>query len=161
MQLLRYLCVSEEDPNIGLARNDPVYDLICRLRWLVDVLNQRFGQEYTLGQNICIDEMLIAYKGQIYFIQYMKNKPHKLCMKMWAWYSSATGYIYRFELYSGKQDRPQHGLAHDAVLPTVADILQKGHILYCADFYTSGLLGTMTCGTVRINRRGKGWRLRY
>ncbi len=82
MQLLRYLCVSQKDPNVGLAHNDPAYDPIWRLRWLVDVLNQRFRQEYTLGQNICIDEMLIAYKGRIHFIQYMKNKPHKWGMKI-------------------------------------------------------------------------------
>ncbi len=46
-------------------------------------------------------------------------------------------------------------------LLAVADVLQKGHVLYCDNFYTSvelfehlSLLGTMACGTVRINRQG-------
>lgn len=51
------------------------------------------------GPNITIDESLIPFKGRCPFRVYMKNKPHRYGIKVWAAVCSSTGYMYNLQVF--------------------------------------------------------------
>ena len=46
---------------------------------------------------------MIPFKGRISFLQYMKDKPTKWGIKVYVLADSTNGYVYRFQIYTGKQ----------------------------------------------------------
>ncbi len=97
-------------------------------------------------------------------MQYMPNKPHKWGIKVWTLADAKTGYIWNWNLYTGKAvDDQQHGkgLGHRVVMSLVQPLINLGHHVYCDNFFTSPALfddlsehQTGACGTIRSNRVG-------
>ena len=91
----------------------------------------------------------------------MPKKPHKWGMKAWVLADSSNGYVWKWELYTGKQEREDGvGLSHQVVMSLSRPLQHKGYHLYCDNFYSSPALfeelskvGFRACGTVRSNRR--------
>ena len=76
-----------------------------------------------------------------------------------------SGYIYRFKIYTGKENSPQNqgalSVSERVVVDLMEPLLEKGYHLYIDNWYSSITLfkylyehHTQACGTVRINRRG-------
>ena len=76
-----------------------------------------------------------------------------------------SGYIYRFKIYTGKENSPQNQGALSVSERVIVDLMEplvwKGYHLYIDNWYPSITLfkylyehHTQACGTVRINRRG-------
>ena len=63
--------------------------------------------------------------------QYMKNKPIKLDLKCWFQSGSKSGYLYQFDMYSGKKFKKEFGLGESVVLSLCKDL--KGN--YCYAFF--------------------------
>ena len=162
--LFRYLCFEATNPNEGVPRTSPNYDPIWRVRFVVDHLNNRFRDCYQPTKNICVDEVMVPFKGRVAFRQYMKAKPHKWGVKLWALAESESGYVVSFDVYTGKTDRTQTSLSTGVVLLllTRSRLTGQGYHLYMDNFYTSVDLlsklwenhSTPACGTVRLGRRG-------
>ena len=137
-------------------------DKLHRIRPVVDRVVKNFMAAYTPQRNLAIDESIIAFKGRLSWIQYMPNKPHKWGMKAWVLADSSNGYVWNWELYTGKQEREDGvGLAHQVVMSLTRPLQNKGYHIYCDNFYSSPALfeelstvGFQACGTVRSNRRG-------
>jgi len=45
---------------------------------------------------------MIPFKGHLSFKQYMKDKPTKWGIKVFALSNASNGYVYRFQIYAGK-----------------------------------------------------------
>ena len=83
-------------------------------------------------------------------------------MTAWVLADSSNGYVWKWELYTGKQEREDGvGLSHQVVMSLSRPLQHKGYHLYCDNFYSSPALfeelskvGFLACGTVRSNRRG-------
>ena len=78
-------------------------------------------------------------------------------------------YIYKYKQkfttvtsHTGKDDLldSSNGVTHDIALKLVEGLKNKGHHLYCDNYYTSPVLFSLhtlvfgACGTVRVDRRG-------
>jgi hypothetical protein len=74
-----------DNTTVVTNRNDPGYDKIAKVRWLVENFVATAQRHYN-SECICIvDEMMIPYKGRYSPIQqYMKAKPNKWGIKAWA-----------------------------------------------------------------------------
>ena len=91
----------------------------------------------------------------------MPKKPHKWGMKAWVLADSSNGYVWKWELYTCKQEREDGvGLSHQVVMSLSRPLQHKGYHLYCDNFYSSPALfeelskvGFRACGTVWSNRR--------
>lgn len=59
-------------------------------------------QSYIPGPNICIDEMLIPFRGRCKFIIYMPKKPAKYGIKVVVLCDAETYYTYNAYVYCGK-----------------------------------------------------------
>lgn len=104
---------------------------------------------------------MIKFKGRLSFRQYLPAKPVKWGVKMWSLCESTTGYLHRFQIYTGKEDGQERGLPHRVVMDLVHHIEQKNNCVFMDNFYTGTELlsqlvvhGVYACGTIRANRKG-------
>ncbi|GBP93433.1 PiggyBac transposable element-derived protein 4 [Eumeta japonica] len=93
--------------------------------------------------------------------QYIKNKPVKWGFKLWCRCDAATGYLFEFDLYTGKRTSGiEYGLGESVILQLTRKVEGLGCEIYMDNFFNSPLLqyklvdqNTKACGTVRINRK--------
>jgi hypothetical protein len=81
----------------------PGYDKLAKVRWLIEEF-ARISQALYNAKRICtIDEIMIPYKGRYCAIrQYMKSKPVRFGIKLWALGSNQSRYascFFRFSLF--------------------------------------------------------------
>ncbi|XP_049892813.1 piggyBac transposable element-derived protein 4-like [Epinephelus moara] len=51
---------------------------------------------------VCVDEMLIGFRGRCPFLQYMPSKPDKYGLKVWVLCECFTSYCWNLQFYLGK-----------------------------------------------------------
>ena len=96
-QILRYVHVV--DNNTAIARSNPQYDKLWKVRPILDVLSKTSGELYSLHRQISIDDSMIGTKCRLSFLQYMPNQATKWGIQVWACCDAATGYIYIHLMY--------------------------------------------------------------
>lgn len=114
------------------------------------------------SDKICIDEILEKFYGRCSFRVYMKNKPSKYGIKIYAASNVKSYYTFNLEIYCRKQP-PAGGQistsAKDVVLHLTEDIAGSGRNITTDNFYTSMDLARelmerklTLLGTVRKNK---------
>ena len=150
LKFLHY-CNNEE-----LTENDRLF----KLRRISEMLISRFQAVYTLERNVSIGESMVLWRGRLRFRQFIPGKRHKYGVKLYL-LCEPSGYVYNLLVYCGKMD-PISGLGHaeTVVMKLMDNILDRGHMLYTDNFYTSVPLAqqllnrqTYLCGTLRKNRK--------
>jgi hypothetical protein len=151
-------------------RSQPPVDRLESIRPVLDHMKQVCRSLFHPGQNICVDERMLRFKGKSTFKQFMPNKPIKWGFKLWVLCASDNGYVVDFNVYLGrKEGQSDEGLTHNVVIKllepsdphTPAISLGTGYHLYVDNYYTSGQLfkdlyerGIFAAGTIRMNRSG-------
>ena len=150
----RYLHLQNNEDNLG-------GDRLYKVRWFIDYLRNKFETVYTPGENVTLDESMIKYKGRLAFRQYMPAKPIKWGIKVWSLCEADTGYMCRFQVYTGREGAQEHGLTFRVVDELMTPYRYTNICVYMDNFYTSPHLlehlkarGILACGTVRSNRKG-------
>ncbi|KAJ0169159.1 hypothetical protein K1T71_014926 [Dendrolimus kikuchii] len=96
-----------------------------------------FQQETVNSSTQSIDECTVKFKGRSSLKQYMPKKPIKRGFKVWARCDSNTGYLYQFEVYTGKgANMEDEGLGYNVVSKHSAD-LPEDTLLAFDNFFTS------------------------
>ena len=116
-----------------------------KLQPLLDLLCPAFEASYTPSQHLAIDKSIIAFKGRLGCIQYVKGKPHPWGIKAYVLADSVSGYLHKFCIYLGREtELVQPELLHTVrvVLTLVEGLENKGHDLYIDRFYNSPFLAT-------------------
>ncbi|XP_014610408.1 PREDICTED: uncharacterized protein LOC106790182 [Polistes canadensis] len=115
---------------------------------------------FVPGQNICVDESVVKFKGKISFITHNPNKPTKWGIRIYVLADSETGYVYIVFFHTMEN--------HSASLPTIIRDqvpTAKGYHMHTDRYYTSIPLAQelrkMKChltGTKRENTMILAWR---
>ena len=97
-------------------------------------------QEIEVEEYNSVDELIIPFKGRSSLKQYVRNKPHKQGIKVFA-RTGSSGIVYDFEMYMGKgtaENVSPLGISGDVVLRLV-DGLPKGqnYKLFMDNWFTS------------------------
>lgn len=66
------------------------------------MFNNNCQSNYSCGEYLTIDEMLIAFRGRCKFRMYLKNKPDKYGIKMQCLVDAKTHYLLNAFIYTGK-----------------------------------------------------------
>ena len=133
-------------------------------------LDARFREHFIPGQELSIDESVVAFKGRISFLTYNPKKPTKWGLRVYVLADSATSYVYSFCPYYGKITTD--GLVEPELPFTTRIVLQlyqnlqksipeaTGYHIFTNRFYTSPALSkhllASKChltGTVMPNRK--------
>ena len=144
------------------AVSDPT-DRIHKIRLIIDHFRQVFTSIYVPGENICVDESLMLWKGRLGFRQYIKSKRARFGIKSYEICESLTGYVYDFIMYTGKDTEytfTDGNQGEKVVLTLLEPLLGKYYKVYTDRFFTSPTLArtllannTYICGTVMGNRK--------
>ena len=144
-----------------LQRNEPGYDKLFKVRPFINSLRKNLSvveqEEYS-----AVDEMVIPFKGHNSLKQYIKNKPHKWGIKVFA-RAGASGFCYDFEIYVGKGTVASEtgiGISGDVVLRLTERLpVGENYKVFMDNWFTSYQLivelkkkGLLSVGTVRQNR---------
>ena len=162
-QITKYLHYCDE--SVVPPRDDPEYDRLYKVAFVVNHLKRRFAEEFTPHQEVAVDECMIPFRGRLSFKQYHRDKPIKWGMKVWMLADSKTGYNYSFDMYVGcdedLDDLQRIGKVSGVVLKLAKGLYGQGYHLYFDRFYTSPnllhwlrLVDLSGCGTVMTNRKG-------
>lgn len=160
-QIKRYFHLADRDRQP--ARDSPNYDLLYKVKRLLDTVIPKFKEMYKVNKNLAIDEAMIPFKGRLSIKQYIKAKPHKWGIKSWVLSESETGYVDNFQIYKGRQENAprEGGLARRVVRDLTVGMDNTYHAIFTDNFYTSGTLaddmtarGLYLCGTLRKNAAG-------
>lgn len=158
----RYLHLNNNENQIprGADGHDPLF----KIRPLHDIVLATCQTYFAPSKAISFDEAMMAFKGRLYFKQYIKGKPNPWGVKVWCAADSATGYLLNFSFYTGKETACTHtdGLGYSVVMDLGQKYLGKFHQFYFDNFFSSVKLAedllrrqTYSCATIRTNR--KGW----
>ena len=136
-------------------------DKLIKVKHFLDLLLHNFQIHFDLKKNLTIDEMMIKFKGRCSFKQYIKSKPIKRGYKVWVLADALTGYVYNFQIYTGKSAERQKPLGEHVVWSLTRELSMRFHHIYFDNFFTSPLLveqlledGIYCTGTIRTNRKG-------
>jgi hypothetical protein len=81
-------------------REDPDHDKLFKVRPFIDRIKEYFSHIVADEYN-SVDELIIPFRGHSSLKQYVKNKPHKWGIKVFA-HAGSSGIVYDFEIYHGK-----------------------------------------------------------
>ena len=144
-----------------LPRGDPGYDKLGKVRPVIDLLSERFLQNYNPHRENSVDEAMIKFKGRSSMKQYLPKKPVKCGFKVWVRADAVTGYVCEFQVYTGKTDgQPELGLGGNVVKRLTRNIIGHNYSVYCDNFFTNAALfrdlhsdGIYACGTYNTTRK--------
>jgi hypothetical protein len=105
-----------------------------KVEFLYTYLQSKFASEYYPTRKVVVDEGIVPFKGRIVFRQYIPRKPKSTGIKIWMLCDSA-GYLWKFEIYTGKKGIREKGLAA-SVVESLVSPLEDGHEI-CTDSYFS------------------------
>ena len=81
-------------------RDEQGYDPLYKIRPFMESLLESFKSCYKLHKEVLVDESMIGFKGRLWFIQNMPNKPTKWEMKAFVLADSISAYTNSWQLYA-------------------------------------------------------------
>ena len=104
---------------------------------------------------------MVKFKGRKFFRQFLPSKPIRYGFKLFTLAESKTGYVWDFEVYTGKAAEAEQKHTQKVVLRLMVPLEGKGYRVFTDNFYSSPeLFLTLedkkihACGTVRNTRKG-------
>lgn len=141
-------------------------DRLYKVRPLYEAIRKRCT-ELELEENLCIDEQIIPFRGNLSIKQYVKGKPTPWGVKVFV-LCGKSGIAYDFIIYQGASTglNANHlatfGLGASTILHLCERIKKEGHKLYYDNYFSSYQLlqvlkskKIFAAGTVRVNRFSK------
>ena len=129
-------------------------DKMYKVRPVLDYIVEKFKEMYQPGQNICIDEGMMQWRGRLSFRVYNPQKPVKYGIKSYILCDSATGYCFNMRPYVGEAST-----LPEIVFSLLDRLPGHGYTLFMDNFYNSVALcerllevQTNVCGTLRKHR---------
>lgn len=80
-------------------------DKVAPIRDLFETLVEKRKANFAVSEYLTIDEMLEAFRGRCSFRQYIKKKPARYGLKIFAMTCAKTFYTMNMEVYAGAQPR--------------------------------------------------------
>ncbi|XP_018574683.1 piggyBac transposable element-derived protein 4-like [Anoplophora glabripennis] len=116
-------------------------DKCSKLYYIEDVVNclkKTFAEIRTESSHQSIDESMTKFKGRSTLKQYLPLKPIKRGIKIWQRCDAKSGYVYDFNIYSGKEAEVLDGTLGERVVRKLTDTVGEPNVSFCFDrFFTS------------------------
>ena len=85
-----------ENRTLITKQSDDNYDVLGKIRPIMEMMQERFQHLYSPHHNVSIDEAMIVFKGRISIRQYMPIKPVKYGIKVYFFVSEIISVIYTY-----------------------------------------------------------------
>ncbi|XP_039297935.1 piggyBac transposable element-derived protein 3-like [Nilaparvata lugens] len=95
IQIMKYLHLADNNfPNLQ--------DKMWKLRPFMNLLQEKFHEQFRPEQHLDFDESMIPYYGKHSCKQFIRGKPIRFGYKAWC-VNTVDGYLVSFDIYQGKQ----------------------------------------------------------
>ena len=134
--------------NLHFSNNmDPTRadDKAGKIRSLIEHFNMVYQRNSTSVSHLSIDDHMVKFKGHHSMKQYFKNKPIKWGFKFWLWCDALTGYLYEFDIYTGRKDAPELGLGENVVMDLTKKLDGSGASVFADNYFSSPTLAALLC----------------
>jgi len=139
-------------------------DKLAPIRNIFNGFVQKCQENYVVGEYTTIDEILESFRGRCNFRQYIRNKPAKYGIKIFALCDARKFYTLNMEVYAGKQPDGPYQIdnnPHKVVERLVIPITKSGRNVTMDNWFISiPLVQTLlqnhrltVVGTIRKNKR--------
>jgi len=137
LKIIRFLHLN--DNTKMLPRSSLEFDRLYKIRPMIKHLNAVFPEMFSPSRFMSVDESMIAFTGRTTMKQYMPLKPIKRGFKVWVLACSFTGYIYSFDIYTGKAPGGEItlGLDEKVVLLLTRALVGLGYCIFFDNFFSS------------------------
>lgn len=142
------------------SRTSNKYSKTYKVDEFLEILQNNFKKNYTLGEHVSVDESMIKFKGRCSLKQYPPKKPIKRGFKVWTLADSTNGYVYDFRIYKGKDPNRTTSLGEHIVKDMVKEIKYSYRKVYFDNYFTTPNLlqylygkGIYAAGTIRTDRK--------
>ncbi|XP_071396353.1 piggyBac transposable element-derived protein 4-like [Centroberyx affinis] len=133
------------------------HDKLAAFRTIWEKWVHRLPLLFNPGQDVCVDEQLVPFKGRCGFRQFMPRKPAKYGIKIWVTCDVITSYAWKMQIYTGKPaGSPEVNQGQRVVLEMTEGL--QGNTVTCDNFFTSYALAEellrrklALVGTIRKN----------
>ena len=132
-EFLRYVTFD----NRNTRRSRQVLDKMAAIREVWELLQCNLRKHYVPSEWITVDEQLYAYRGYVPGRAYMKSKPAKYGVKVFWGCDAKNGYALAGELYSGKGNERNVGLAQKIVLSLTEFFQNSGRNIFIDRYFTN------------------------
>lgn len=136
-----------------------ILDKLAPIRHIFDIFVQNLKLMMYPGTHMTVDEQLLSFRGRAPFRVYMKSKPDKYGIKVWAMCDVTNSYTHNLQIYLGKQNNIVERNQGERVVLDMVEHLQGGYGITTDNFFTSKSLADKLlarnltlCGTVRKNK---------
>jgi hypothetical protein len=99
----KFLLIAMRFDDIRSREDRRLVDNLAPIRDLFEEFVANCKKHYSLSEFTTVDEMLDAFRGRCKFRQYMKSKPAKYGIKIFALVCAKTFYTSNLEVYTGRQ----------------------------------------------------------
>ena len=150
--------------NLHFANNlDPLHasDKAAKIRPLIEHFNIIYQRYSKAVSHQSVDEHMVKFKGHHSMKQYVKNKPIKWGFKFWLRCDAITGYLFEFDIYTGRKDTPELGLGENVVMDLTKKLKDTGVSIFADNYFSSPTLAVLLrdrginyVGVVRKDRKG-------
>ena len=123
----------------SVPANEDRNDKLAKVRPLITLCEQNFGQCYQPSRDVSIDAAMVQFDGRLCWKQYMPKKPVMWGIKLWCLCDSTTGFCAAFSVYCSRDDDQDASfdLGYEVVMRLMRDRLQRHHHVYADNFFTS------------------------
>ena len=131
---------------------------LAQLGNLITAVNENCKRYIIPAASLSIDEMMIKFYGRSVVRQYIKSKPTKYGIKLWALCCACCGYSLTQKMYLGSSAGAVSG--RDVVLQLTEPYYDRGHVIFCDNFFShldlaaylksrkTGLVGTSSINSL-------------
>ena len=112
-------------------------DKLASIREVWEIFTKNCQKCLVPESQMCVDEQLVGFRGRCPFRVYMKSKPDRHGIKIWANCENPSGYVWNSQVYTGQiSSAPEKKQGKRVVLDLVKD-LGQGYGVTCDNFFTS------------------------
>lgn len=159
--MFHFRCVHFDDCETRERRK--ARDKFCHIREIFEHVVENFQKHYVPGENVTLDEQLVPFRGRCSFKQYIKSKPARYGIKVFAVVDSESWYTFNLEPYLGTQPSGAFQVDNstkEVVMRLTKPIQGAGRNVTGDNWFTSvetivelSKAKTSYVGTVRANKR--------
>ena len=109
-------------------------DKLQPIRKCFEMWNHYLREAYVPGDSMTMDEQLVTFRGRCPFRQYIKSKPGRYGIKIWAICDSRNSYAWKMEVYAGKGASESREIQQDerVVLTLTQEVEKSGRNIMCS-----------------------------
>ena len=134
-------------------------NIFYKMRFPFEHFRSKIMAAFEPDNNLCVDEILYAFRGNCRWRQYLPSKPAKYGQKYWCLTDVNSSYLCNFDIYLGRDSTRTAPVGESVVLKLTEPFVDSGRNVTMDNFFSSIALAeklwdkrTTMVGTIKYSK---------